>query len=77
MCQVENCELATDVTRGDEAFLVKEPEIIADYLGYIPRYYSEAFTRIIDEGREYSCYVANVDKNKCCDECIALNVTVK
>lgn len=88
-CQGENCELATDVTRGDEAFLVKEPENIADsnaikvmndskeHLGYIPRYYSEAFTRIIDEGREYSCYVANVDKNKCCDECIALNVTVK
>ena len=89
MCQGENCELATDVTRGDEVFLVKEPDNIDDsnaikvmneskeHLGYIPRYYSEVFTRIINEGREYSCYVTNVDKNKCCDECITLRVTVK
>ena len=88
-CEGENCELAIEVTRGDEAFLVKEPDNIADskavkvmnssneHLGYIPRYYSEVFTRIIDQSRKYTCYVANVDENKCCDECIALKVTVK
>lgn len=88
-CDGEKCEYSINVTRGDEVFLVKEPENSADsnairvmnekkeLLGYIPRYYSEAFTKIIDEGRDFNCYVANVDKNKCCSECIMITVTVK
>lgn len=88
-CEGENCELAIDVTRGDEVFLVKEPRNSVDlnaikvvnerneHLGYIPRYYSKAFSRIINEEREFCCYIANVDKNKCCNECIVLTVTVK
>ena len=87
-CEGENCEQTVDVTRGDQAFLKKEPENKADscavkilndkeeLLGYIPRYYSRAFTRMIDEGRTINCYVTSVDKNKCCSECIMIKVMV-
>ncbi|RDU22076.1 HIRAN domain-containing protein [Anaerosacchariphilus polymeriproducens] len=87
-CDGEECENTINVTRGDEVFLRKEPynsfdshaiQVINEnqkLLGYIPRYYSDAFTRIINEGRNISCYVTNVDKNKCCSECITLTVTV-
>lgn len=87
-CAGDDCEKAIDVTRGDEVFLVKEPENSADsnaikvmnekdeHLGYIPRYYNKAFTRIMNEERVFNCYVSNVDKSKCCSECIMLTITV-
>ena len=87
-CDGEECEKSIEVTRGDEVFLVREPENKYDsnaikivsaqkqLLGYLPRYYSQAFTRLIDEKREISCHVCDVDKSKCCSECIRLMVKV-
>ncbi len=88
-CDGENCDKSINVTRGDEVFLKKEPENVKDVnaikivneseelLGYIPRYYSEAFTRIMNQGRDIHCYVTNVAKEKNCGECIMLMVNVR
>lgn len=82
------CERTIEVTRGDEVFLEKEPSNSKDnnaikiyscnreLLGYAPRYYSEAFTIIIDNGRKITTYVSSVLKNGSCDECIYLTVEV-
>lgn len=88
-CDGEYCDSSIQVTRGDQVFLKKEPDNPKDkfairvendnqeLLGYIPRYYSEAFTRIINENKQILCYISNVDKNKCCSECITLDVSVQ
>lgn len=87
-CEGEDCVKAISVTRGDEVFFERDKENKYDsnairvvnenhsLLGYVPRYYAEAFVRIIEENRVLSCHVMNVDKNKSCDECIAVAVKV-
>jgi hypothetical protein len=45
-------------------------------LGYVPRYYSQAFARFINEKRIGKSYIENIDKNKCCDECITIKVKI-
>lgn len=30
----------------------------------------------MEEGKKISCHIANVDKKKCCDECIAIMIVV-
>ncbi len=88
-CDGEDCEKSIAVIRGDEVFLRKEPDNSEDsnalkilneneeLLGYVPRYYSEAFTRFINEGREISCYITNVERDNNCSECIMVTVTLK
>ena len=88
-CNGEECKNSIEVTRGDEVFLEKEPENQYDsnaikivnsegmLLGYLPRYYSQAFTRLINEKRNVSCHVCDVEKEKCCSECIKLVVKVR
>lgn len=88
-CNGVNCLDAVDVTRGDEVFLKKEADnqydknaicVVTendDLLGYIPRYYSQAFVRMMDENRKIDCHVATVDKTRYCDECIAVAIKVE
>lgn len=87
-CDGEKCDQSLDITRGDELFLNRELSNPYDEyaievqtknqkkIGYIPRYYSQAFSRILDENRSIHCHVRFVDKNRCCSECILLHVSV-
>lgn len=87
-CDGEICENSIPVTRGDEVFFEREPNnkydanaikiysVKRQLLGYVPRYYSQAFTRLIEEERKISCHVCDVDKSKCCSECIMLMIKV-
>lgn len=83
-CDGKQCTDAIRVTRGDEVFLEREKENLYDenairivnekrkLLGYVPRYYSQAFVKFIEEKRIKGCYVVNVEKENCCDECIGV-----
>lgn len=87
-CDGDKCNEALELTRGDEVFLREEPENMYDsfairienanglLLGYVPRYYSQAFCRMMAKGRKINCHIANVDKNKCCSECILISVKI-
>lgn len=88
-CAGNDCEKAIDIVRGDEVKLVLEPEnakdknAVAVYsnenvkIGYIPRYYSEGVTNLRNDNRAMQCFIYNVDKSKCCHECIKLMLKVK
>ncbi|MFQ9703521.1 MAG: hypothetical protein ACLR0U_17630 [Enterocloster clostridioformis] len=41
-------------------------------MGYVPRYYAQAFNKFIEEKRIRECHVVNVEKENCCDECICV-----
>lgn len=81
-CDGDNCEKAITVTRGDEVVLQREPgnlydknavqilDVSGHLLGYIPRYYSEGVTKMIESNRKIACHVHYVDGNKNCNECI-------
>ncbi|WP_343207994.1 HIRAN domain-containing protein [Anaerolentibacter hominis] len=85
-CEGDDCSNAINVTRGDEVFLNRELDNpfdenairvtneTEDLLGYIPRYYSLAFIHMIEEGKKFSCHIANVDRSKGCDECISIAI---
>ena len=87
-CDGEDCLLVTELDRGDQLFLKKEPDNKQDAyaieimtgnnkrVGYIPRYYSKAFTRLLDENRKIVCHVKRIEKNKPCSECVTLHIEV-
>ena len=87
-CDGVDCAKAIDVTRGDEVFFKREEDNEFDHnairvendkaelLGYVPRYYAEAFVRLMEEGRVTACHVVNVDRNLSCDECIAVVIKI-
>lgn len=87
-CQGERCAEAIKVTRGDEVFLEHEKDNLYDenairivnehkkLLGYVPRYYSRAFARLIEEKRVKECHVVNVGKENGCDVCIGVLVKI-
>ena len=87
-CEGNQCSKAIQVTRGDEVFLEHEVDNPYDEnairivneqqktLGYVPRYYSQAFVKFIEEGRVEECHVANVAKENCCDECIGVVIKI-
>lgn len=88
-CEGEDCNKSADVTLGEKVFFEREQTNIHDrnavkvirkngeIIGYVPRFYSEAFSRMIIEGRNINCVIADIDKNKCCSECIMLAVSVE
>jgi len=87
-CNGNQCKDAISVTRGDEVFLVHEATNSYDenairvvneqqeLLGYVPRYYSGAFVKFIEEGRIEECHVTNVTKENYCDECIGVLIKI-
>lgn len=87
-CDGQECIKAMTVTRGDEVFLEHDKENVHDVnairvvnengvvLGYVPRYYTEAFLRFMKEKRILGCHIVNVDMNQSCDECIAVVVKI-
>lgn len=87
-CNGNQCTEAIRVTRGDEVFLEHEKDNPYDenairvvdeqrrLLGYVPRYYSQAFVGFMEENRIEECHVANVVKESCCDECIGVVIKI-
>lgn len=87
-CHGEQCAEAIEVTRGDEVFLEHEKDNLYDenairivneqkkLLGYVPRYYSRAFVRLIEENRVKECHVASAGKENGCDVCIGVLVKI-
>ena len=87
-CDGNKCTEAIQVTRGDEVFLEHEVDNPHDEnairvvneqqktLGYVPRYYSRAFVKFIEEARVEECHVENVSKENCCDECIRVVIKI-
>lgn len=87
-CDGEKCEKALSISVGDIVDLRKENDnkfdthAIAVFnnenkkVGYIPRYYSEAYDRLITANRKIECEVVGVDKSKFCSECVLLSVDV-
>lgn len=87
-CNGNQCRDAIQVTRGDEVFLEHEVDNPYDknairvvnmqqkVLGYVPRYYSQAFVKFIEEDRVKECYIANVAKENCCDECLGVAIKI-
>ena len=45
-------------------------------IGYVPRYYAETFAAFIKEKRVKKGKILCVDKNRNCDECIKIEVSV-
>lgn len=87
-CDGINCARAVEVTRGDEVFFERDLENrhdkhavrVLDYaqnlLGYVPRYYSESVSELIEKGNKMECHIYNVDKNRNCNECIKVIMRV-
>jgi len=87
-CSGNNCEKSVSVALDEEVFLQKEPENEFDskairivnrdglMLGYVPRYYCDAFNRIMNEGKSISCHVFFVNKADNCSDCILLNAKI-
>lgn len=87
-CNGNECSIAIDVSKEERVFLRREVDNKHDenaiqvineqggLLGYIPRYYNSAYVRLMKEKTQIECYVTNVNKNKCCDECIAIMTKV-
>lgn len=83
-CDGDSCSKSILVSIGDIVIFEREENNPYDknairvlneqkkLLGYVPRYYSEAFIRFIEEGRLKECHVVNVNKENCCDECIGI-----
>ena len=61
---------------SDNAYAVQVYNLKKQLLGYIPRYYSQAFTKFIAENRIDRGVILNVDKNGDCDECIKIKVYI-
>lgn len=88
-CEGVSCRNIINIVRGDELFLQMEPnnkediyaiKVIDDMckcVGYIPRYFAEGYTKILQQGREVTCHVIAVNKDNNCDDCIKVMVSVK
>lgn len=46
-------------------------------VGYIPRYYSEQLSNLINMGFNYKCLINKVKKNNECDECIQVSLSIQ
>ena len=87
-CNGDNCCEAVEVVPGEEINFVWEPDNLYDknavqaydqrekLIGYVPRYYSEAFATFLKEKRMKKGKILCVDKNSNCDECIKIEVSV-
>ena len=65
--------LEKEPTNRFDKFAVKVQTLDGKSLGYIPRYYSEAITRIIESGSDYSVEICNLDEyNPIPDEWISI-----
>lgn len=83
-----DCIKKENIEAGASLQLEMEPDNIKDknaikilynnkIIGYVPRYYSEAITRNIKEGKEVKCYVINSKCNNDCSMCVYVEINIK
>lgn len=87
-CGGNACEDAVKVTRGDEVLLkrkldnsydlyaVQLLDVSKNVLGYIPGYYAQGVSELMQVGRKMTCHIYNVDRDKNCNECIKVIMKV-
>ena len=87
-CNGTHCELLPSVNVGDLLYLEEEPQNEYDrfaikvltkqqeFLGYIPRYYSQPITERMQNGLTYSCIVLEVSADNNCSECIKVRLNM-
>lgn len=87
-CNGEDCETALLLMCGEEVFLKREEENQYDHnaicvvnhaqkvLGYVPRYYTQAFLRFSKEKRLGKCQIESMEKGEYCDMCIRVIVKI-
>lgn len=87
-CNGDNCCEAVKIVPGEEIKFVWEADNLYDknavqvydqrekLIGYVPRYYAETFAAFIKEKRVKKGKILCVDKNRNCDECIKIEVSV-
>lgn len=85
-CNGNDCAALPEVNVGDKLKLQMEPEnqyddkavIImneaGEYLGYIPRYYSESVTDRLIKNMSYDCEVIDVVADGYCEDCIKISL---
>lgn len=88
-CNGEDCIKSVNLNIGEELELLLYPENEHDsnsikvnksngvHVGYIPRYYSEDITKLINNGYKYKCLVYDVEKDNKCNECIKIEIELK
>ena len=88
-CQGNHCRDAIRIINNESVFLEHEIDNLHDknairivnkqheILGYVPRYYAEAFVKFIEENRVDECHVIKVEKENCCDECIKVLIRIR
>ena len=86
LCDGEDCSKSEDIYVGEKLNLVLEPEnkydksaikvlnSNDDHIGYIPRYYSETLTELLDRKYKYNCIVCDILKDNNCNECIRIQL---
>lgn len=83
----ENCINLVHLEKGMKLELKLEsenkvdPNAVAIYaedtkIGFIPRYNSEAITKVIKDGRSVECTIEEINKDKYCDECIKVYIEI-
>lgn len=88
-CEGTDCTKAIEITRGDEIIFKAEKDNAYDkdavqildttgrLLGYVPRYYSQGVSELLDKGKKIVGHVYNVDKRKNCNECLKVVLTTE
>ncbi|MFT5873889.1 MAG: hypothetical protein ACI8WT_002841 [Clostridium sp.] len=87
-CNGQECSKSEDIQVGEKLNLVLEPENNHDksaikvlnsnevHIGYIPRYYSETITELLNKKYKYNCVICDILKDNNCDECIKVQLEV-
>lgn len=87
-CNGEECEKSIDVTPQEEIRCVLEPENVYDknaikilntkdiLLGYLPRYYAEGISKLINNEETIICRVIEINRDTKCNECIKVELTI-
>ena len=88
-CEGTECAKAENLEVEDKLQLVLEPEnkfdsnaikvLNADtvHIGYVPRFYSESITNLINKGYSYNCNIYEVQKDNNCNECVKIQLEMK
>jgi len=88
-CKGQECELLNIVTRGDEVKLQMEEgnsydehavQILTlsdELIGYVPRFYSSGIAELLKDNRKIERHISSVEKDKNCNECIKVILSVR
>ncbi len=88
LCDGKDCAFFSCVNIGDHLVFEREPDneydpnairissTSGEFLGYVPRYYSEAVSTRLLAGVSYTCAVIEVNKKKRCAECIRVRLNM-